>query len=392
MKRLRIEGIEYRLYYLNTLIDPDAVQTDILRPLLLRPHDPVHEVVSILDFAETDRLEDAVHAIMDGKLALHRAGEDKLYLLGADLKKERSINIPINERVLRGANQAFIENLDTNLNLMRKLINSTDFVVKTFMIGRLSQTKMAVMYIKSIADSAYVAELERRLRDIDIDYVEMPGFIDELVRDQKYSLFPQLLVTERPDPARAYLMEGKAVVAAAGSPDAIIMPVSFWSLFQSPDEYQNNWIFGTVMRTVRLCCFLIAIGLPGLYVAVSGYNPQLLPINFVNTLQSSLKYVTFPPVIEALAMMLLLEIVREATIRLASPVGQTIGVVGGIVVGTVVVQSNLVSNTMVIVAPVREDGEQEEAVARHVHSERMHHGVLRGGLSRVLNDVQPAAA
>ncbi|RAP75876.1 spore germination protein [Paenibacillus montanisoli] len=349
-KRLVIGGTEFRLFYFDTLIDPSNVQDFILKPLLLRPQDPIHEVVSIIDYAETEQADEAVHAIMYGKTVLQRSGESRLYLLGADLKKERSINIPSNERVLRGANEAFIENIDTNLNLMRKLINTTDFVVKTYTLGRLSQTKVAIMYIKSIADTSFVNEVDRRLQSIDIDYVEAPGFINELIQDQKFSLFPQLLITERPDRARAYLMEGKVVVSTAGSPDVIITPVSFWSFFQSSDDYQISWILGTIFRLLRISCFFIAIGLPAVYVSVSSFNPNLLPINFVNTLQSSLKYITFPPVVEALAMMLLLEILREATIRLASPVGQTIGVVGGIVVGTVVVQSNLVSNTMVIVA------------------------------------------
>ncbi|KQX55287.1 spore germination protein [Paenibacillus sp. Root444D2] len=349
-KPLFIGGMEYRLFYFNTLIDSSHVQDFILKPLLLRPQDAVRDVVSILDYAETEQLEEAVQAIMYGKVVLHRGEENKLYLLGVDLKKERSINIPTNERVLRGANEAFIENLDTNINLMRKLINTREFVVKTYTIGRLSQTKVAVMYIKSIANTAIIEELERRLSSIDIDYVEAPGFIDELIREKKFSLFPQLLVTERPDRARAYLMEGKAVIATAGSPDTIILPVTFWSFFQSPDDYQISWLIGSIFRLLRICSFFITIGLPAFYVGVSAFNPQLLPITFVNTLQNSLKYVTFPPVFEALSMMLLLEILREATVRLASPVGQTIGVVGGIVIGTVVVQSNLVSNTMVIVA------------------------------------------
>ncbi|WP_308639768.1 spore germination protein [Paenibacillus silvisoli] len=349
-KKLIIGEREYRLFYFDTLIDPSSVQDFILKPLLLRPHDPIGDVVAILDYTETEDMEQAVQAIMYGKTVLQRSGECRLYLLGADLKKERSINIPTNERVLRGANEAFIENIDTNLNLMRKLINSTEFVVKTYTLGRLSQTKVAVMYIKSIADSTFVDELDRRLLSIDIDYVEAPGFINELIQDQKFSFFPQQLITERPDRARAYLMEGKVAVATSGSPDAIILPVSFWSFFQSSDDYHIGWILASVFRLLRICCFFITIGLPAAYVSVCAFNPQLLPINFVNTLQSSLKYVTFPPAIEALSMMLLLEILREATIRLASPVGQTIGVVGGIVIGTVVVQSNLVSNTMVIVA------------------------------------------
>lgn len=349
-KQLFIGGTEYRLFYFDTLIDSSLVQDFILKPLLLRPHDAVRDVVSILDYTETEQLEEAVQAIMYGKAVLHRGEDNKLYLLGVDLKKERSINIPTNERVLRGANEAFIENLDTNINLMRKLINSTEFVVKTYTLGRLSQTKVAVMYIKSIANTAIIEEVDRRLKSIDIDYVEAPGFVDELIREKKFSLFPQLLITERPDRARAYLMEGKVVIGTSGSPDTIILPVTFWSFFQSTDDYQISWLLGSIFRILRICSFFITIGLPAFYVAVSAFNPQLLPINFVNTLQSSLKHVTFPPLFEALSMMMLLEILREATVRLASPVGQTIGVVGGIVIGTVVVQSNLVSNTMVIVA------------------------------------------
>ncbi|EFM12455.1 GerA spore germination protein [Paenibacillus curdlanolyticus YK9] len=349
-KSLMIGGAEIRLFYFDTLIDYSLVQEYILQPLLLRPNDAIQDVVSILDYTETDRLEDAGQAIMFGKAILLRKGENKLYLLGVDLKKERSINIPTNERVLRGPNEAFIENLDTNLNLMRKLISSKDFIVRTYTIGRLSQTKVAVMYIKSIANMAIIEELHKRLSSIDIDYVEAPGFIDELIREKKYSLFPQLLFTERPDRARSYLMEGKAVISTAGSPDAIILPVTFWSFFQSPDDYHSSWFLGTAFRFLRICCFFITIGLPAFYVSVNAFNPQLLPINFVNTLQSSVTNVTFPPVFEALSMILMLEILREATIRLASPIGQTIGVVGGIVIGTVVVQSNLVSNTMVIVA------------------------------------------
>lgn len=350
VRPLNIGGTDFRLFYMDTLIDSELVQDFVLKPLLSRPNDPIHDVVSILDYTASDNLQEAVYAMMFGKTVIQRDGEAKLHLLGTDIKKERSINIPTNERVLRGANEAFIENLDTNLNLMRKLINSTDFIVKTYTIGRLSQTKVALMYIKTVADMAMVQEVERRLKSIDIDYLEMPGDVDELIRENKISLFPQMLVTERPDRARAYLMEGKAVISAAGSPDTLITPVSFWSFFQSEEDYQIGWLLGSIFRLLRIVCFFIAIALPALYVSVANFNPQLLPINFVNTLQSSLKYVTFPPFFEALSMMLLLEILREATIRLASPVGQTIGVVGGIVIGTVVVQSNLVSNTMVITA------------------------------------------
>ncbi|MFD0670735.1 spore germination protein [Cohnella sp. GCM10027633] len=349
-RRLTIGGTACRLIYMDTLVDSSLVQQFVLTPLLDRPSEPVRDVVTVLDYAETESLEEAAKAIVEGYTVLLRDGDRSLYLLGTQLKKERALTIPFNERVIRGSNEAFNENLDTTVNLMRNLINTPEFIVREYTIGRRSQTRVVLMYVKTIADETMAEELGKRIGGIDIDYLESPGFVDELIRERKFSLFPQTLVTERPDRARAYAMEGKFVVAADGSPDMVVLPVSFWSFFQSPEDYQVSWFVGTVFRLLRIACLFLTIGLPALYVSVSSFNPQLLPINFVNTLQSSLKYVAFPPFLEALSMMLLLEVLREATIRLANPVGQTIGVVGGIVIGTVVVQSNLVSNTMVIIA------------------------------------------
>ncbi|SFS45897.1 spore germination protein [Paenibacillus sp. BC26] len=350
VKKMSIEQIHYSMFYLDTMIDPDLIQDHVIRPILINPNEWIPEVVSVINITATEDLQEAAEAIITGKSVIQREGEKKLYILGTDLKKERSVNIPINERVLRGSNEAFIENLDTNINLLRKQIISTDLVVKYYTLGRISKTKVAVVYIKSIIKPEIPAELDRRLQSIDIDYVEAPGFIQELIQEKRLSVFPQLLTTERPDRTRSYLMEGKIVILAAGSPDATLLPVSFWAFFQSPDDYQMSWYLGSFFRLLRLVCFIIAIGLPGVYVAVVNFHPNLLPLHFALTLQSSLTVVTLPPLLEALSMMLLLEILREATIRLASPIAQTSGLVGGIVIGTAVVQSNLVSNTVVIVA------------------------------------------
>jgi spore germination protein KA len=134
-----------------------------------------------------------------------------------------------------------------------------------------------------------------------------------------------------------------------GSPDCLIVPVSFWAFFQTPDDYQIGWLFGSSLRFLRIVCFILTILLPGTYVALVTFDPRILPFEIALTLQSSMQYVAMPPVLEAITMLLILEILREATVRLASPIGQTIGVVGGIVIGTVVVESNLISNMMVVI-------------------------------------------
>jgi spore germination protein KA len=340
---------QFRLFYLDTMIELAVVQEHIIRPLLRNMDFSVREAVSILEYGETDLITVASAALVEGKTVVQIEGEAKFYLLGTELNKERAVNIPVNERVLRGSNQALIENLDTNLNLMRKQIASPDLVVKSYQAGRRSNTKVAVLYMHSLANKDVLMEFERRISTIDIDYVEAPGFLQELIEDKKFSIFPKILVTERPDRVRSYLMDGKIAILTDGSPDCLIVPVSFWAFFQSPDDYQVGWLFGSSLRFLRIIGFFLSVSLPGIYVALVTFDPRILPFEIALTLQSSMQYIALPPVLEAITMLVILEILREATIRLPSSIANTIGVVGGIVIGTVVVESNLISNMMVVV-------------------------------------------
>ena len=339
----------YRLFYLETMIESIKVQEHIIRPLLTNVNGTIREAVSILDYCETDQLSDATKALVEGKTVVQINGEAKFYLLGTELVKERSINIPMNERVLRGSHEALNENINTNLNMMRKLIETPDLVIKFYQVGRRSNTKVAILYLNSLVNEVVLAEFERRVANIDIDYIEAPNFLQELVEKKNFTLFPKILVTERPDRINSYLMDGKIAILTDGSPDCLVLPVSFWAFFQSPDDYQIGWIIGSSIRFLRIVAFILAFSLPGIYVALVTFDPRILPFEIALTLQSSMQYIALPPVLEAIAMLLILEILREATVRLPSPIAQTIGVVGGIVIGTVVVQANLISNMMVIV-------------------------------------------
>jgi spore germination protein KA len=339
----------YRLFYLDTMIELAVVQDHIIHPLLRNTGVSVREAVSILEFSETDLLSVASKALVEGKTVVQIEGEAKFYLLGTELNKERAINFPLNERTLRGSNQALNENLDTNLNLMRKQIASPDLVVKFYQVGRRSNTKVAVLYLRSLANEDVLKEFDRRIMSIDFDYVEAPGFLQELIEDKKFSIFPKILVTERPDRVRSYLMDGKIAILTDGSPDCLIVPVTFWAFLQSPDDYQVGWLFGSSLRFLRIIGFLLAVSLPGIYVALVTFDPRILPFEIELTLQSTMQYIALPPVLEAITMLVILEILREATVRLSSSVANTIGVVGGIVIGTVVIQANLISNMMVIV-------------------------------------------
>ncbi|PFH87679.1 spore germination protein [Bacillus sp. AFS088145] len=339
----------YRLYYLDSMIDEVVVQEHIIRPLLHNTTDSIREVVSILDYSETDILSVAAKALVEGKTVVQIKGESNLYLLRAELIKERSVNVPINERVLRGSHKAFNENLNTNLNIIRNLVATPDLVIKYYQVGRKSNTKVAILYLQSLTNEVVLKEFEHRISKINTDYIEAPGFFQELIQDKKFSLFPKMLVSERPDRILSYLMDGKITFLIDGAPEGVIVPVSFWAFFQTPDDYQVGWLFGSVLRFLRIFCFIIAISLPSAYVALVTFDPRVLPLDLALTLQSSMQFVSMPPILEAITMLFILEILKEATVRLPNPVGQTIGVVGGILIGTVVVQSNLISNMMVVI-------------------------------------------
>ncbi|MEK3884479.1 spore germination protein [Paenibacillus sp. PL2-23] len=342
----------YRLFYMDSMIDPKIVQDHIIQPLLQQPGVPVGEAVTILNYAETDWLPEAAKAIIEGKSVLQREGDATLYLLDTPLNKERSINIPVNERALRGSNEALIENLQTNVYMLRQMMATSDLAVKSYTLGKRTNTTVSILYMDSLVNKDVLREFEKRIQQIELDYVEAPGFVRELIQDKQFAMFPRFLVTERPDRVRSYLMDGKIAIITEGSPDCLILPVTFWAFFQSPDDYQLGWMFGSAVRLLRIFCFLIAISLPGAYVALVTFDPRMLPFEIALTLQSSLQYIAMSPLLEAVFMLLTLEILREASIRLPNPIGQTLGVVGGIVIGTIVVQSNLISNMMVIVIAV----------------------------------------
>lgn len=272
-------------------------------------------------------------------------------ILQSQMLNARKIAEPESETVIRGAHEGFVEPLSTNIYLIRKRLQNPKLKIKYFSIGNDSHTKVAMIYLDHLANKHIVAEMEKRLNEIDTDYILAPGHIEEFISNN-YSIFPTLLSTERPDRTVANLMDGRIAVMADNSPDILIGPVTFFSFFQSPDDYNSRWYFGSFIRFLRIVGFIITIGLPATYIAIVSYHYEVLPTEIIFSIKSSLEYVPYPPLVEALAMQITLEILREASIRLPNTIAQTLGVVGGLVIGTAVVEANLVSNTMIIVVAI----------------------------------------
>jgi len=254
--------------------------------------------------------------------------------------------------VVRGPRQGFTEDLGGNVALVQRRITNPAFKTKFMTVGTQSNTKVAVVYVDSVASQALVDEVIDRIEKIEIDAVLDSGYIQELIQDSPYSPMPTIGHTERPDIVAGKILEGRVAVLVDGSPFALTMPYLFVEAFQSNEDYYNHWVPATFHRIVRYISFFITTSTPALYLALISYHPQLIPTNLVISIAASRQNVPFPGIVEVVAMGLVFEILREGGVRLPRPVGQAISIVGAIVLGDAAVSASLVSAPMIIVVGI----------------------------------------
>jgi spore germination protein KA len=349
IRELEFNGQLISFVFLNTLVDRNVLETKVIQQLINEPGGSIINTVSIKEIHKTESFQALINGIVQGKSVMLFEHESYAFLLDTTSFQKRDITEPISEQVIRGPHDGFIENLDGNLSMIRERVKSRNLVVKMSVLGRESDTRVAVLYISTIANEELIKEVERRISYIDVDIVQSPGQLEEYIEDTSLSPFPQILNTERPDRVANNLIDGRVAVLTDCSPSALVMPITFFSFYQTPDDYNSRWYLGSFLRLIRLMSFFISLTLPAIYISIVSFHYEIIPIDLIFNVKGSLEYVPFPPLIEAMIMQFTLELLREASIRLPSPIAQTIGVVGGLVIGTAVVEANLVSNSMIVV-------------------------------------------
>ncbi|ULT59535.1 spore germination protein [Neobacillus drentensis] len=339
------------LVFLDTMADKDKIQRDIIKPLMEAADGQFENVLHSI-FLKSNNLIKAQEALLNGSCIMFLNGVNELYMVEIGLSKDRSIIEPSNEQVIQGSHEGFIENLSTNLHLIRKSCRTANLTMEHITLGEHVQSKLSMVYMKDLANPEMISEFRRRVNHISMDHLPGTGALQELIEDSTWSPFPQILNTERVDRVIGHLNEGRVAVLMEGYPACLIIPVTFFAFFHSPDDYNSRWMIGTFIRSMRLVSIIIAVNLPAIYIAVIGFHFEVLPDDLVLPIVSSIKNIPFPPLIEALVMELTIELIREAGVRLPSRIGQTIGIVGGLVIGDAVVRAGLISNTMIVVVAI----------------------------------------
>ncbi|TYR79821.1 spore germination protein [Priestia megaterium] len=354
------------ILYIDGLVNEDAVEHYALESIMHHhgahlKHDDsetnMFEVIrnyslSIGEIKEVTAFDDVLLHVLSGDTALFVNGYQTCIIAGTRGWKERAVSEPQAQTVVRGPRDSFTETLQTNTALIRRRIKSSNLHVESQQIGKVTQTDVAIMYIKGIADEQVIKEVRSRLNKIEIDGILESGYIEQLIQDEDYTPFPTIYNTERPDSVAAGLLEGRVAILVDGTPFTLLVPALFIQFFQAAEDYYQRADISTLIRLIRYIAFFLALLTPSAYIALTTFHQEMLPFSLLVSIAAQREGVPFPAIIEALVMEITFEILREAGIRLPRAVGSAISIVGALVLGEAAVQAGLVSPAMVIVVSI----------------------------------------
>lgn len=340
------------VFYLDGLTDKELLERDVLAPLITASEPPNAEnLAEILYFCEEPSLlsvEDCPQTLADGDVVLS-VGENN-FVISLRKFEKRSISEPPTSSVLKGPREGFIEEIKTNVSMIRRRIKSPALTVKNLKVGRYSNTAVSLIYLNGVADDKIVNEVKRKIEAIDIDGVIDSAYVTSFIQGSRHTFFSQVGDTEKPDVASAKILEGRVVIFVDGSPMALTLPfILLEDLQDGYDYYSEDWRAGMI-RFFRLMGALLTVLLPGAYVALQSYHYHLLPLKFMITLLAATDGIPFPPAIEMLFVLLLFEILNQASIRMPRFMGISLSIVGAIVLGDTAVKAGLISSPAVLVS------------------------------------------
>lgn len=351
-------NIEMAVVYIKAIVEEDVIQQNVIEPVMgwTAPLEQStwmetlrQRVISTGTTRPIHSIDDAVCALLDGQCLVLSNGFNQAVAADTSGGEMRSVSEPNTQTVIRGPQYSFTENFATNVGLLRRIIRSADFRMKTLIVGRKTRTTIGVLYMDQIADPKVVAEIERRIQEIDIDGVLESNYIEEFISDQTFTPFPTMMNSERPDTTASSMLDGQVAILVDGTPFALIGPATFFHFFRSAEDNYQRYDISSFLRLLRYVAFLASMLLPSFFIAITTFHQEMLPTPLLISLAAQREGIPFPALVEALLMEVTFEILREAGVRMPRAIGPAISIVGALVLGQSAVQAGLVSPAMVIV-------------------------------------------
>ncbi len=348
------------LIFVDGLVDKKILNDNVLTPLMLYREEKITDQVSFIadniltvnSVQEETDLAKLVEGVMSGAAYILIDGCSVGLELDIRDWSARSVGEPGTEITIRGPQEGFVETLKVNLSLLRRKIRHPDLKIEMVKVGEYTQTDIAIVYIESICDKALIEEVRRRISSIKVDAILDSGYVEQYIEDAPHSIFSTVGNTERPDKVSAKLLEGRVAIFVDGSPVVLTVPLLLSELFQSVEDYYSRPFYASFIRLLRYMAFFFSIYGPALYIVVSSFHQELLPVQLFAVILATEGTVPFSSSVSIFYANLLNELLREAGLRLPKSVGQAIGIVGGIVLGDAAISTGIVSAPVVIVMAV----------------------------------------
>ena len=344
--------------FLNGMADGNGISDFILKRAMECPppggrQSPVDyalaQVFSLQEAERTDRWAQVEEAIVEGRTAVLLEGERQAILLDTRGYACRGVGTAQNESTVIGPSEAFHENLRISITLLRRMVRRADLVCEFRDVGSQNNVKLALCYLGGVCSEALLQEVKKRLSGVRPDVLLSAGTLGQRIEDRPWSPVPQTLLTERPDRAAAALLAGKAVILVEGSPQALVLPVTLSGLLQTPEDSYLRRPAGSILRFVRLFGAAVSVLMPAYFLALAYHHQGLLSSDILSTVISSRKLVFLPMGAEMIFLLLVFQLVREAGVRVPGAVGQTVGIIGGLILGQAAVSANFVSTVALII-------------------------------------------
>lgn len=383
---INARGKQYNAFilYIDGLVDSQLMDEFVIQPLMLRNRNNLYEgtqnkVVSeaitnnitvrkVKKFdlnnylmscllpqnaiSQINKFDDVFSAVNSGNCVLFVDTTNIAFDIDIKGFKQRSIDKPSNEMVIKGAHEAFVENIRTNTSLIRRIVNNENLVIESIEIGEITKTKCALCYINNITNDDLIAEIKYRLNNLAVDSLLSAGQLEQLIVDSNNFNIPQVLSTERPDKAVSYLLDGRVIIIVNGAPYALVIPAIFTDFLTSPDDKNLKSSFSNFLKFLRILSTFLTLLLPGIYVAVTSFHQEILPTELLFSILASRQNVPFPIILEILLLEISFELIREAGLRVPSPIGPTIGIVGALILGEAAVSASIVSPILIIIVAI----------------------------------------
>ncbi|GAA0315391.1 spore germination protein [Bacillus carboniphilus] len=339
------------LIFIASITDTKTIEMHVLHPLLTHSFQDtkVDEIISAQNIQSVNTIRDILTDLNKGNAVLLIEGENTGYTVECSNVQSRSVDKAEDEVILKGPKEAFNEKAVTNISLIRKKIKNESLMVESAIVSKRSNNEVFLLYVKDLANEQLVSRVKKRLKHIDSDAIQNLGLLEQNIEDRKKSLFPTLLYTERPDRAASFLEDGYIVLLMDNSPASLIMPATFWSFFHNPEEHYLRFPYGNFTRLLRILAVFITLFTSATYVAITNFHSEMVPADLLLAIASTREKVPFPVLIEILIMELAFELIREAGLRVPSPIGPTIGIVGALILGQAAVEANIISPIIIIV-------------------------------------------